>query len=255
MRLSTATDRDEASGVAVLHAALDAGVTFFDTADAYCWDTADTGHNERLIARALATWGGDRSRAPLRIATKGGLTRPAGRWVADGRARSLASACEASLRALNVERLDLYQLHAPDPRTPFATSVRALHALQRRGLVQSIGLCNVTVGQIEEARRIWDIASVQVELSIWQDASILSGVLPYCETHGIELIAYRPLGVGRPFRGGVLSSRRRTAHVLVSKAAARAGRAIHRASPARSRAVPLCRFGCAGSGVRAQARF
>src|SRR5712671_1283386 len=116
MRLSTAPDRDEARGIAVLHAAFDAGVTVLDSADAYCWDDHDVGHNERLIASALATWSGDRSR--ILLATKGGLTRPHGEWIADGRARHLVAACEASRRALGVERLDLYQLHAPDRRTP-----------------------------------------------------------------------------------------------------------------------------------------
>jgi hypothetical protein len=132
MRLSTAADRDEARGIEVLHAALDAGVTLFDTANAYCLDATETGHNERLIARALSTWRGDRS--GVRIATKGGLTRPEGRWEADGRARALTVACESSLIALGVARIDLYQLHVPDPRVPLATSVRALHALRRRGL-------------------------------------------------------------------------------------------------------------------------
>jgi aryl-alcohol dehydrogenase-like predicted oxidoreductase len=132
MRLSTAPDRDDAGSVAVLHAALDGGVTLLDTADAYCFD-AETGHNKRLIARALASWHGDKS--AIRVATKGGLTRPDGRWEADGRGRSLTAACEASLRALDASRIDLYQLHAPDPRVPLATSVRALHALRRRGLI------------------------------------------------------------------------------------------------------------------------
>jgi len=178
MRLSTERDRDEARGIAVLHAALDAGITFFDTADAYCWDDSETGHNERLIARALTSWPGDRSR--IIVATKGGLTRPDGRWAADGRGKHLRAACEASLRALDVSRIALYQLHAIDPRTPLATSVRALAALQRDGLVDQIGLCNVTVSQIEEARRIADIASIQVELSFWNDANVLSGVADYC---------------------------------------------------------------------------
>ena len=93
--------------------------------------SSDTGHNERLIARALASWGGDRSR--IRVATKGGLTRPDGRWIPNGRARHLVAACEASRRALGVERIDLYQLHAPDPRVPLSTSVRALDALKRDG--------------------------------------------------------------------------------------------------------------------------
>src|SRR5688500_17036257 len=91
MRLSTEEDRDETTAIGVLHAALDAGVTLLDTADAYCWDDSERGHNERLIARALAAWHGDRS--TIVVATKGGLTRPGGRWVADGRAKHLAAAC------------------------------------------------------------------------------------------------------------------------------------------------------------------
>src|SRR5687767_4401160 len=148
MRLSTARDRDETRAVGVLHAALDAGVTLLHTADAYCLDGADTGHNERLIARALSTWTGDASN--VKVATKGGLTRPDGRWEPDGRARALTGACVDSLRALGLDRIPLYQLHAPDPRVPLATSLRALDALKRRGLVEAVGLCNVTVGQIED---------------------------------------------------------------------------------------------------------
>ena len=192
MRLSTEPDRDEARATAVLHAALDAGIEFFDTADAYCWDDAERGHNERLIGRALAAWPGDRSR--VRVGTKGGLTRPGGRWMPDGRAKHLREACERSLAALGVERLDLYQLHALDPRTPLATSVRALQQLKRDGLVSAIGLCNVTVGQIEEARRIAEIDSVQVELSVWHDDNFLSGVVDYCLANRIPLLAHRPIG-------------------------------------------------------------
>jgi len=192
MRLSTEPDRDDTRALAALHAALDAGVTLLDTADAYGRDDAETGHNERLIARALATWTGDASR--VRVATKGGLTRPGGRWEADGRARHLVAACEASRRALGVERIHLYQLHAPDPRTPLATSVRALASLQRDGLVEHIGLCNVSLAQIEEARRIATIAAVQVELSPWRDESLRSGIAELCAREGIRLLAYRPLG-------------------------------------------------------------
>jgi aryl-alcohol dehydrogenase-like predicted oxidoreductase/histidinol phosphatase-like enzyme len=192
MRLSTERERDEVLAVAVLHAAFDAGITLLDTADAYCWDATDVGHNERLIARAIATWAGDRSR--IRIATKGGLTRPHGGWVPDGRARHLTAACEASRRALGVERIDLYQLHAPDPRTPLTTSVRALAALKRDGHIESLGLCNVSVGQIEEARRITEIEAVQIELSVWKDENLLSGVAEYCVANNIPLLAYRPVG-------------------------------------------------------------
>jgi aryl-alcohol dehydrogenase-like predicted oxidoreductase/predicted kinase/histidinol phosphatase-like enzyme len=192
MRLSTEPERDEASAIATLHAAFDAGVMLVDTADSYCLDETERGHNERLIARALAAWMGDRSR--VTVATKGGLVRPDGRWQPDGRAIHLIAACEASCRALGVQRISLYQLHSPDPRVPLATSVRALAALKRDGLVDAVGLCNVTVGQIEEARRITEIDAIQVELSLWQDDHFLSGVASYCLANELRLLAYRPLG-------------------------------------------------------------
>ena len=192
MRLSTLRDRDDARAIAVLHTALDAGATWLDTADAYCLDDSEIGHNERLIARALSTWDGDRSR--VIVATKGGLTRPQGQWLPDGRAKHLAAACEASRLALGVDRIALYQLHVPDPRTPLTTSVRALAALKRAGVIERIGLCNVTRRQIEAAQQIVDIDAVQVELSIFRDREILSGVLQHCAVTGIQLIAHRPLG-------------------------------------------------------------
>jgi aryl-alcohol dehydrogenase-like predicted oxidoreductase/histidinol phosphatase-like enzyme len=192
MRLSTDPARDEVAAVTVLHSAFDAGVNFLDTADAYCWDEREAGHNERLVAQALASWSGDRSR--IVVATKGGLTRPQGNWIPDGRAKHLIAACEASLRALGIDCIDLYQLHTVDPRVPLATSVRALDTLKRDGRVARLGLCNVTVGQIEEARNLTDIAAVQVELSVWNESGILSGVAAYCLKHGIHLIAHRPLG-------------------------------------------------------------
>lgn len=192
MRLSTDPDRQDHRSIGLLHAAFDAGVKFLDTADAYCVDDGDIGHNERLIARALSTWPGDRSR--ITVATKGGMTRPEGRWEPDGRARHLRAACERSRQALGVDRIALYQLHAPDPRTPLSTSVRALAALQREHLIDGIGLSNVTVGQIEEARHITEIAAVQIELSVWNDASILGGVVAYCIAHRLRLLAHRPLG-------------------------------------------------------------
>jgi aryl-alcohol dehydrogenase-like predicted oxidoreductase/predicted kinase len=192
MRLSTDPDRDDERSVTVLHAALAAGVTCFDTADAYCWTNEDLGHNERLLARAIGSWSGDRWR--LTVATKGGLTRPDGRWEPAGRARHLTAACERSCRALDVRAIDLYQLHAVDPRVPLATSVRALAALKRAGVVKAIGLCNVTVGQLDEARRITDIDAVQHELSVWHDGAVLGGVVEHCIRHQIRFLAYRPLG-------------------------------------------------------------
>jgi aryl-alcohol dehydrogenase-like predicted oxidoreductase len=192
MRLSTAADRDEGRAVAVIHAALDAGATLLDTADSYCHDESDVGHNERLIARALASWPRDRSR--LIVATKGGIRRPEGAWVNDGRAKHLREACDASRRALGVDAIDLYQLHAVDPKVPFETSVRALASLKSDGMIRNIGLCNVTVGQIEAARAITEISAVQVSLSVLDDDNLRNGVAEYCRDNGIRLIAYRPLG-------------------------------------------------------------
>lgn len=198
MRLSTSPDRDDARSVAVIRAALDAGVTLLDTADTYCRADSEIGHNERLIAEALREWEGDR--ATVEVATKGGLRRPGGQWVADAKAKSLRAACEASRRALDVDAIDLYQLHAVDPKTPFETSVRALAALRNEGKVRRVGLCNVTVGQIEAARRIVEIGSVQVSLSPLDDENLRNGVAEYCRDHGIRLIAHRPLGGDRVSR-------------------------------------------------------
>jgi aryl-alcohol dehydrogenase-like predicted oxidoreductase/histidinol phosphatase-like enzyme len=192
MRLSTAPDRDEEAAAALLRAAFDAGVDFLDTADAYCHDEREAHHNERLVRRALASWGGDLSR--VRVATKGGLTRPGGRWVADGRARHLREACAASREALGVERIFLYQLHAPDPRVPLATSVRALDALRREGLVERVGLSNVSLRQLEDALRIARIDAVQVELSLLRDDALWSGLVGRCVAEDLRVVAYRPLG-------------------------------------------------------------
>ncbi len=192
MRLSTDPDRDDERSIGVLHAALDAGVRLFDTADAYAWHDGEVGHNERLIAQAIASWNGPRDQ--VLVATKGGLTRPQGAWIPDGRARHLQRACEASLRALGVNRIPLYQLHAPDPRTPFATSIRALQDVKDQGLIAAIGICNVNLKQVEEARQLAEIAAVQVELSPWLDDSILNGVIPYCIREGIRVLIHRPLG-------------------------------------------------------------
>src|SRR5207245_2104807 len=146
-----------------LHAALDAGMTLIDTADVYCLDDDDIGHNERLIARALAGWTGDRS--GVIVATKGGLTRPRGSWQRDARPERLRAACDASLAALGVERIDLYQLHAPDDAVPLADSVGALADLRAAGKIRWVGLSNVAVEEIDEARGIVPVTTVQNRMS------------------------------------------------------------------------------------------
>jgi aryl-alcohol dehydrogenase-like predicted oxidoreductase/adenylate kinase family enzyme len=195
MRLSTARDRDDQRAVAVIRAALDAGITLLDTADSYAHDESDRGHNERLIARAIAEWGGDRSK--ITVATKGGLRRPGSEWVPDGRAKHLREACDASRRALGQDTIDLYQLHVVDPKTPLATSVRSLAKLKDDGWVRDVGLCNVTVTQIKEAQTIVPISAVQVSLGPLNDENLRNGVAEYCRENNIRLIAYRPLGGDR----------------------------------------------------------
>ena len=198
MRLSTASDRDEAAGVATIRAAIEAGATLLDTADAYALDDDDRHHNERLIARAIAPAGKDR--AAVTIATKGGLVRPGGRWVPDGRASHLRAVCEASRVALGADAIDLYLLHAPDPKTPIATSVRALAQLRREGAVRRIGLSNVSLTQLREAESIATIDAIEVELSPWNDIAIRGGLVEHCTARGILLLAHTPLGGSRRAR-------------------------------------------------------
>jgi aryl-alcohol dehydrogenase-like predicted oxidoreductase len=195
MHLSLQDRPPEPEGVAVIHAALDAGVRLIDTADSYCLDDSDTGHNERLIARALREWSGPAHE--VLVATKGGLTRPRGRWERDARPEHLRAACERSLRALGVERIQLYQLHAPDPSVPFEESVGTLADLQREGKVRWVGLSNVSVEQIRAAEAIVPIASVQNRLNPFFREALVDGVVDYCGSRSIGFLAYSPTGGGR----------------------------------------------------------
>ena len=190
MQLSLAGRPDEAQAFRTVHAALDAGVTLIDTADAYCVDESDMGHGERLVAKALAVWPGDRDR--VLVATKGGHTRPGGRWEVDGRPEYLRQACEASLRALGVEAIGLYQFHRPDPKVPFAESVGALAELKAAGKVRLVGLSNVSVDQINQARQLVEVASVQNEFSPRFRRS--EGELAFCAVQRIAFLPWSPLG-------------------------------------------------------------
>src|SRR4051812_12076145 len=157
MHLSIQDRPTEEQGIRVIHAVLDAGITLIDTADVYCLDDSEIGHNERLIARALQTRSQDDR---VIVATKGGLRRPGGRWELDGHPDHLRSACDHSLKTLGVERIDLYQLHAPDPGVPLAESVGALADLRRDGKVRWVGLSNVSVSEIRQAEAIVPITTV-----------------------------------------------------------------------------------------------
>ncbi|MEU6314702.1 aldo/keto reductase [Streptomyces sp. NPDC047014] len=162
MPLSIEHRPDEARALATVHAALDAGVTLIDTADSYHWHAGETGHNELLIARALARYGGDTSH--VLVATKGGRGRPGdGSWTVDARPDRLRRAAEDSARRLGGEAIGLYQLHKPDPAVSWADSVGALRDLLDAGTIRAAGLSNVTAAQIREAHAILGagLASVQ----------------------------------------------------------------------------------------------
>jgi aryl-alcohol dehydrogenase-like predicted oxidoreductase/predicted kinase len=182
---------DEQRALGTIAAAADDGMTVFDTAHAYGPNGARLGHSERLVARALRA--ADRHRS-ARIVTKGGMTRPGGAWVPDGRAKALAADCEASLEALDGLPIDLYLIHAPDPRTPWRTSVRALARLAEEGLVNRIGLANVTRTQLDEALELAPVAAVQVALSPFNDRAVRGGVVARCADLGVTVIAHSPLG-------------------------------------------------------------
>jgi len=184
----------EVDAIRVLHAALGAGVTLIDTADVYCIDDRDIGHNERLIAQALRSWP---ARHGILVATKGGLQRPGGDWVSNGRPEHLKRACEASLRALKVDAVDLYQLHAPDSEVPFAESIGALAELRAAGKVRHVGLSNVSLPQIQAAEALVPIVSVQNLCNPFDRSAWLEGVVAYCEQRGMAFLPYSPVGGGR----------------------------------------------------------
>ena len=190
MPMSLSGRPSEERSIATIRAALDAGANLLDTADAYCVDESDVGHNERLIAKALD----GRDRDGLIVATKGGHTRPGGSWDIDGSPEHLRAACEASLKALDTDAIDLYQLHRPDPQVPYAESVGALKELRDEGKVREVGLSNCTVEQLEEAEAIVPIASVQNQLSLSYTEPIEKREPHVCAEKGIAFLAWSPLG-------------------------------------------------------------
>jgi pyridoxine 4-dehydrogenase len=174
------SDRDAARRV--LHRAVELGVNFIDTADAYGPET-----NESLIADALHPYP-----AGLVIATKGGIVRPSrDRWDSDGRPEHLRAACEASLRRLRVARIDLYQLHAIDPRVPLEDSLGEIARLQQEGKVRHVGVSNFGADELARARRVVEVVSVQNRYNVSDRSS--DPVLAVCERDGLAFIPWSPL--------------------------------------------------------------
>jgi aryl-alcohol dehydrogenase-like predicted oxidoreductase len=191
MPLSIDGRPDDESAIRVIHAALDAGTDLIDTADAYCLDEREVGHNERLIQRALSSRS-DASR--IRVATKGGCIRPEGRWEADCTPAHLRAACERSLKALKVPTIFLYQLHTSDPSVPYEDSIGELARLKQEGKILHIGVSNVSVEQLGVALSVTRIESVQNQFSPWRQEDLKNGVIEYCAEQGLSYIAYSPVG-------------------------------------------------------------
>jgi aryl-alcohol dehydrogenase-like predicted oxidoreductase len=189
MPMSLSSRPPEERSVRTIHAALDLGVNLIDTADAYARDESDVGHNERLIARAL-----DGRRDGVIVATKGGHTRRGEAWELDGSREHLRAACEASLRALETDVIDLYQFHRPDPDVPYEESIGAIKELQDEGKVRWVGISNASVEQIEQASSIVDVVSVQNQLSLEFTSPIEKGEVALCEERGIAFLPWSPLG-------------------------------------------------------------
>lgn len=194
MPLSVKQDRpSEAEAVTLLTRAAELGMTLWDTADAYCLDDSETGHNERLFAKAYHALPSD-LKSQVVLATKGGHVRPEGSWQTDGRPEHIRQALDASLKALGVDSIPLYQFHRPDPKVPFADSVGALRDARDAGKIQFAGLSNVSVEQINEALTIVPITSVQNQFSPTHRAPESDGVLEHCKSLGLAFLPWSPLG-------------------------------------------------------------
>jgi aryl-alcohol dehydrogenase-like predicted oxidoreductase len=179
---------DRAETIRVLQRAVELGINFIDTADSYGPNVS-----EEIIAEALHPYP-----AGLVIATKGGFMRPGpNQWVENGKPEHLRSACEGSLRRLRLERIDLYQLHRIDPKVPAEDQLGTLKDLQAQGKIKHIGLSEVSVQQIQHARAIVSIVSVQNRYSVTDRAS--ENVLKYCEKEKMGFIPWFPLAAGRVF--------------------------------------------------------
>ncbi|MFB6988272.1 aldo/keto reductase [Streptomyces sp. NPDC056304] len=193
MPLSIEHRPDETRAIATIHAALDAGVTLIDTADSYHWHADEAGHNELLIARALARYGGDTS--GVLVATKGGRGRPGdGSWTVTATPAHLKQAAEASAKRLGIEAIGLYQLHKPDPAVPWAESVGALRELLDAGTIRAAGISNVTTAQIREAHGIVGDGLVSVQNQYSPAVRDSEAELQLSTQLGLAFLPWSPLG-------------------------------------------------------------
>lgn len=191
MPLSIAGRPDEAQAFEVIKAFVEAGGNFIDTANVYCLDDTDIGHNERLIAKALRRLG---RQDQVTVATKGGLRRPGGAWVTDGDPAFLRRSCEQSLKDLGVETITLYQLHAIDTRVGLSDSLGELLRLQLEGKIRHIGLSNIAPLDLKQALTILPIASVQNRCSVLEQRDFKNGLVALCAEQNVAFIPHSPVG-------------------------------------------------------------
>jgi aryl-alcohol dehydrogenase-like predicted oxidoreductase len=193
MPLSVAGHPSPAEADRVVHAALDAGVTLIDTADAYSVGLDDFGAGEDVVARALRGWGGDRD--AVLVATKGGHTREAdGEWTLNGRPAYLRQAAEASARRLGVEAIGLYQFHRPDPEVPYAESVGALKELVDAGTIRMAGISNADPAQVRLSHEVLGDALVSVQNEMSPAYRSSEPELRICDELGLAFLPWSPLG-------------------------------------------------------------
>lgn len=196
MPMSLSSRPPEAQSIEVIHRALDLGVTLIDTADSYCKDESDKHHNERLIAKALTEYQGDRSK--IVIATKGGLMRPNGDWTRNGNPDHLRETIRTSFEAFGGSKpIDIWQYHAPDPQYKIEESLKPAREAVELGLIRFVGVSNFSVEQIKRARDVVDIVSVQNQYNPWHRQPENDGVLEYCQQENLTFLPWSPLGGSR----------------------------------------------------------
>ena len=204
----------------VIKAFVDGGGDFIDTANAYCLDDSDIGHNERLIHDCLTRLG---VRDRILVATKGGLTRPQGRWEVDGRPEWIRASCEQSLRDLGTDCIVLYQLHAVDSKVSFVDTLGELMRLQQQGKIRYIGLSNVHAEHLETALEHATVASVQNRCNPFERRDFHKGFVELCRQRGVTYIPHSPVGghfgharlAGQPLLQGLAAKYQTSVYCIV----------------------------------------